>query len=363
MEKVLLIYGGKSVERDISIITGLQVMNAVRNEFKTFAVYIDQDGGWWTCENSDDINIYANFFALAKKPKKVLIDFKNRCVLVKKHRKKTFKPDVALICLHGANGEDGAISGVMQMAGIPYTCPNLTASAVCYDKNLTKILLSYYGLPVVEGVCTNSDEIDKKRLFKSLSFPIIVKPARLGSSVGIAVCKNEKELDLAIESAKMYDNKLLFEKFIENKREFNCAVMVFGDKYILSKPQEIKSKKFYSFDEKYLNEKPCSFEVKSKKLEKELQKLSLQVAKKLECEGIVRVDLLMAGEKLYVNEVNTVPGSLSGYLFGNTRETVVELVENTISYFKEKTQLSFSYQSNALDLFKQSQQMNKYAKK
>ncbi len=363
MEKVLLIFGGKSVERDISVITGLQVLNSVQNDFEIFAVYIDQDGGWWTCDNIKDINIYSNFLALAKKPKKVLIDFNNKCVFVKKHGKKVFKPDVALICLHGANGEDGAICGVMQMADIPFTCPNLSASAVCYDKNLTKILLSHYGLPTVEGVCMNSDEIDRKKLFSSLSFPIIVKPARLGSSVGIAVCKNEEELELAIESAKLYDNKLLFEKFLENKREFNCAVMIFGDKTIVSKPQEIRSKKFYSFDEKYLNDEPCSFEVKTKKLEKELQKLSLQVAKKLECEGLVRVDLLMEDEMLYVNEVNTVPGSLAGYLFGNTRETVVELVENTISAFKEKRQLTFSYQSNALNIFKQSQDMNKYAKK
>lgn len=364
MEKVLVIYGGKSVESDISIITGLQAMSAIKDEFDILPVYIDRDGGWWTCKNALDPNIYADFLALAEKPRKLFLDFEQKSLRYKKGwRYFSFKPDAALVCLHGTNGEDGAIAGTLQMADIAFSCPSLASSAVCFDKQLTKIVLSHWGLPVVDGVCMQADEVDKTGLFSQLSFPIIVKPARLGSSVGIAVCYNEEELDLAIEAAKIYDKKLIFERYIQKRREFNCAVMKFGKRISISTPQEVKSKKFYSFDEKYLKASPSAVAVKSKKLAAQIQKLCENVVTCLECEGVVRVDLFIENDRFFVGEVNTVPGSLSGYLFGSLKEVAIELVEGAMQRRSEAEKLSSSFSSSALGVFQTSIDLNKYTKK
>ena len=364
MEKLVVFYGGKSVEHDISIITGLQVMSVIKNEYELLPIYIDHTGLWWTAENYDDPNIYADFLALAKKPKQVSVEFGLGCVYVfKKFKKSYFKPAAALICLHGANGEDGAIAGVMQMANIPYSCPNLESSSICYDKELTKIVLKNFDIPVVSSITINIDQINKKEIIKKIGFPMIVKPARLGSSVGIVVCKDEHELEQAIECAKLYDFKLIFEHFIENSREFNCAFCLNENMVISSNVYEVVGQKFYSFDEKYLTDKPKTQKVTSKKLEQLIKKLGEKTVLALECEGVVRVDFLMEGEKLFVNEVNTIPGSLAGYLFGNLKEVAIELVENAKARFFKNEQLTFKYQSEALSIFKENCFSNKYTKK
>ncbi len=364
MEKLVVFYGGKSVEHDISIITGLQVMSVIKNEYELLPIYIDHTGLWWTAENYDDPNIYADFLALAKKPKQVSVEFGLGCVYVfKKFKKSYFKPAAALICLHGANGEDGAIAGVMQMANIPYSCPNLESSAICYDKELTKIVLKNFDIPVVSSITINIDQINKKEIIKKIGFPMIVKPARLGSSVGIVVCKDEHELEQAIECAKLYDFKLIFEHFIENSREFNCAFCLNENMVISSNVYEVVGQKFYSFDEKYLTDKPKTQKVTSKKLEQLIKKLGEKTVLALECEGVVRVDFLMEDQTLFVNEVNTIPGSLAGYLFGNLKEVAIELVENAKARFFKNEQLTFKYQSEALSIFKENCFSNKYAKK
>ena len=139
---------------------------------------------------------------------KYLFDYYDRktCsieICIYKFKKSYFKPAAALICLHGANGEDGAMAGVLQMAQIPYSCPTLASSVLCYDKQLTKIVLAHYGVPVLESLTFDSESINKNHIISQIGFPLIVKPSRLGSSVGIAVCHNIKELDKAIESAKL----------------------------------------------------------------------------------------------------------------------------------------------------------------
>ena len=364
MEKVLVFYGGKSVEHDISIITALQAMKAASDDFEFLPIYIDHDGSWWTAENCQNPHIYSDFLALAQSPKRVHMSMGEKSVIINgRFKKRVFKPDAALVCLHGANGEDGAMAGVLQMAQIPYSCPTLASSALCYDKQLTKIVLSHYGVPVLESLTFDSESINNNHIISQIGFPLIVKPSRLGSSVGIAVCHNIKELDKAIESAKLYDKKLVFERFVEPCREFNCAVCILNGRAMPSNAYEIVSGKFYSFDEKYLQTKPCSKAVGNKKLEKQIQALAEKAALLLECEGVVRVDFLMDGEKLFVNEINSIPGSLAGYLFGDLREVVIELVESAKARQIEREKLSYKFDSTALKVFEQAQDLNKYSKK
>ena len=364
MEKLAVIFGGKSVERDISIITGLQVIRSIKDDFDVLPIFIDESGNWATCENSLDIKIYRDFFALAKKPKKVFVDFgKNQFKINACFKNISFKPDAVIVCMHGANGEDGAIAGVLQMAQMPYSCPNLMSCAICYDKDITKCILKNFNLPVVESLTYQSNEIDEESILKKIGFPLIVKPARLGSSVGVAVCKTKDELIEAVKVAKAYDNKIVFEKFLEDCREFNCAVLSNGEEYVCSNPFEVKSQKFYTFDQKYLTTKPLSNPVSSKSLSKKIKLLAEKVAKILDCEGVVRVDFLMQNDNLYVCEVNSIPGSLSGYLFGSLKEVIFELIEIAKSRLKKQKNYIYSFSSKALDLFAQEINTNKYAKK
>lgn len=362
MEKIIVIYGGKSVEHDISIITALQAINSLKDEYEILPIYVSHQGEFLTGDNLTDVNTYADFDALVKNRKKVFLDMgRGRVVVKNTFKNKTFVPSAALVCMHGLNGEDGAISGALQMAEIPYTCPSLQASAVCMDKAIAKCVLKEAGISVCEHVA--GEKIDLKYAAKKLSFPIIVKPARCGSSVGIKKCENMQELESAVEIAKNYDKKLVLEHFIENRREFNCASFKRGDEILTSKVCEVTTSGFYSFDEKYLKTKPNLALGVEKNIEKKIKKLTEQAAAVLECDGVVRVDFLMdEDENIYVNEVNTIPGSLAFYLFSGMREIAIEMIEEAKDRFREKEKCAFAFDSNALSIFAQVD-MNKYAKK
>lgn len=362
MEKILVIYGGKSVEHDISIITALQAMNAIEGEYEILPIYISHEGEFLTGDNLCDVNIYANFDGLVKNRRKVFLDMGKSRVLVKGGFKtKAFEPSAALVCMHGLNGEDGAICGALQMADIPYTCPSLQASAVCMDKAIAKCVLREAGIAVCHDVV--GEEVDLKAAAKKLSFPIIVKPSRCGSSVGIKKCDNISELQEAVEIAKNYDKKLVLEHFIENRREFNCACFKRGSEIVSSKVCEVKSEGFYSFDEKYLKSKPNLTLAVEKTIEKKIKKLAAETVAALECDGTVRVDFLMDEEEnIFVNEVNTIPGSLAFYLFSGMKEIVIEMIEEAKFRHQQNQKCAFAFDSRALSIFAQVD-MNKYAKK
>lgn len=362
MEKILVIYGGKSVEHDISIITALQAMNAIKNDYEILPVYVSHEGEFLTGDNLQDVNIYSDFHALVKNKRTVYFEMGKGRVLVKHPFKLArFTPVAALVCMHGLNGEDGAIAGALQLASIAYTCPSIEASAVCMDKAAAKAILNECGVPNCAYIA--GEDINVKMAIEKLSFPIIVKPSRCGSSVGIEKCTNEHQLKKAMEVAKYYDKKLILEHFIENGREFNCAVLNNGGKITTSKVCEVKSKGVYSFDEKYLKDKPLSSFDVEKEVEQKIKDMARDAVIALECEGVTRVDFLMDQEgQLFVNEVNTIPGSLAFYLFSSMREIVVEMIEEAKERFMQKEKCSFSFDSRALSIFANAN-MNSYAKK
>lgn len=360
MKKILVLYGGKSVEHDISIITALQAMNAVRNDVELLPVYITGDGEFVTAKNLLDVNIYSNFNKFAKGRKNITFHFGKGCVVARgKLSVKKFYPDVALTCNHGANGEDGMISALMEFANIPYTCPNVESSCVCMDKEIAKIVLASHDVPVTDFVC--GDGLKLADILQKISFPIIVKPCRCGSSVGITKCNNIEELKKSVEIAKNYDKKLIFEHFFEKCREFNCACLCKNERYITSKVCEVKGQGLYSFEEKYITEKPSTTFKIEKEIKRLIERLTIKTCEALECDGIVRVDFLMDSDgKLYVNEVNTIPGSLSFYMFSNMKEVVFELIDAAIERHNSKNEISYNHDSSALQVFAKA---NKYAKK
>lgn len=360
MKKILVLYGGKSVEHDISIITALQAMNAISGEAEILPVYITGGGEFVTAKNALDVNIYSNFNKLAKGKKTITFQLGKGVVFVKgRFKTKKFTPDVALACNHGANGEDGMISALMELAGIAYTCPSVESSSICMDKEVTKIILASRDIPVTDFVC--GEDVKISNVAAKLGFPIIVKPCRCGSSVGIAKCESTEELKISTEIAKNYDKKVIFEHFLENSREFNCACLCKNGEYLTSKVCEVKGQGLYSFEEKYLAEKPTTTFKIEKEVKRLIEKLTIKTCRVLECDGVVRVDFLMDSDgKLYVNEVNTIPGSLAFYLFGSMKEIVFELADAAIERFKQSKNLSFSHDSSALQVFANS---HKYAKK
>lgn len=360
MKKILVLYGGKSVEHDISIITALQAMNAIKDSAEILPVYITGNGEFVTAKNLLDVNIYSNFNKLAKGRKSVTFELGKGCAVARgKLSVKKFYPDAALACNHGANGEDGMISALMELANIPYTCPNVECSSICMDKEITKIVLSRHNIPTTDFVC--GEDIKLADVAKKIDYPIIVKPCRCGSSVGITKCKNAEELKKSVEIAKNYDKKLLFEPFLENCREFNCACLCSNGEFVTSKVSEVKGQGLYSFEEKYLAKKPSSTFKIEKEIKKMIEKLTVSTCLALGCEGVVRVDFLMdCNGKLYVNEVNTIPGSLAFYLFGSMKEIVFELVEAAIARAERNKTLSFNHNSEALQVFANA---NKYTKK
>lgn len=360
MKKILVLYGGRSVEHDISIITALQAMYAVKDCADILPVYITGDGEFFTAKNALDVNIYSNFKKLAKGKKKINFEFGKGIVNVRgKMLTKKISPDAALACNHGANGEDGIISALMQLANIPYSCPSVECSCICMDKEITKIVLASRNIPVTDFVC--GDQLKPSDILKEIDFPIIVKPSRCGSSVGISRCKNLDELKKSIEIAKNFDKKLLFEHFLENCREFNCACLCKNGEYITSKVSEVKGQGLYSFEEKYLAEKSSSTFKIEKEIKKMIEKLTVETCQVLECDGVVRVDFLMdENGKLFVNEVNTIPGSLAFYLFGSMKEIVFELVDAAKVRAQRCGEISFTHDSNALQVFASA---NKNAKK
>lgn len=360
MEQILVIYGGKSVEHDISIITGLQAIRAIKNDYQILPIYVDDTGEFWTGDNLEDLNIYSDFHALVKNKKQVWFNFGQGSIAIKgAFKNKKIVPTCALVCMHGTNGEDGAISAILHMSEICYTCPNMASSAICMDKATAKIVLKEKDLPVTDFVCQS--DVDLKVVTKKLPYPIIVKPARCGSSIGIQKCDNLNQLKFAVEVAKNYDSKLIFEHFIEKRREFNCACIAFNNNFTLSKVCEVKSKSFYSFDEKYLKDKPTSTFKVDKTLASAIKSLTKKAVKALECEGVVRVDFLMdINAKIYINEINTIPGSLAFYLFGNMREICCELIEG--AKLRKTQSLITKHESQALNIFAEAN-MNNYTKK
>lgn len=226
--------------------------------------------------------------------------------------------DVVFPVLHGTFGEDGTVQGLLEMAELPYVGPGVLASAVSMDKPMTKRICRQAGLPVVEYVVLSRDVIGNGVGRLPFGYPAFVKPANLGSSVGISKVKSEGELKAALDVAAQFDSSIIIERGVTG-REFECGILD-GDEPRASVPCEIiPSQEFYTYEDKYLLDK-ARVDIPARLTEQEtaeIQKLAVACFKAVDCEGMARVDFLMDGAtgQFYVNEINTIPGftSISGY--------------------------------------------------
>jgi len=362
MKNIAVLFGGKSVEHDISIITALQVMANLPKNFNLIPIYIKTDGKIVTAKNLDKKEIYLDYNKFVDGEKEVV--FMSACqqiaILKSNKIKEVVKIDCALLCNHGHGGEDGSLQGLLDMCEIPYTSCSVPSSAVCMDKVYTKVILEDGDILTPAYVHFTIDEFNEEKdkilqkIVKKIKLPCIIKPARLGSSVGISICENEANLENLIFEAFRFDDKVIVEKFIENASEYCCAVVKNSNKLFESNVVSVKKDKMFTFEDKYLKEKENGKSQITKTLENKIKCLAKECYKVLSCSGVVRVDFLYDEKngKLYVNEVNSIPGSLAFNLFDfSFVELLTTIINEGIERKENQKKIEYKFNSQAIENF------------
>lgn len=377
--RVGVLFGGVSVEHEVSIISAVQAMqNMDKNKYEIVPIYMAKDRTWYTGKMLLEIDIYKDFEDLKRYATKVvLVNKEGRFCLQSTGLLKRIveEIDIAFPIVHGAGVEDGTIQGYLATIGVPVVGSSVLGSALGQDKVIMKQIFESVGIPIVpylwffdDEYLNNAEEIIKN--VKKLGYPVIVKPATLGSSVGITVIKKEEDLEVGIMDAITYDSKIVVEKMVDNLVEVNCSVL--GDYKFqqTSVLEEVMStEEFLTYNDKYLSGtkgkkgSPSKGMVStdriiparlSTEMREEIEELSKKVFKTLNLSGICRIDYLIdkKKEKVYVNEPNTIPGSLSFYLWQPIDKQYNELLDEAINIaireYKSKSKKVYSFDTNIL---------------
>lgn len=381
MLNVAVFFGGKSVEHDVSIVTAQQlIQNADKTKYNIIPVYITRDGDWFSGEKLASVSAFGNFdkgdpdvtrvYIPANTKVKQLYRFseKKKGLFGKPESAFYAKIDVAILSMHGLNGEDGTLQGVLELAGIPYTSGGVLSSASGMDKILMKSAFIGAGLPVLPYIFFDRSEFSsnsEKILTESeekLGYPVFVKPSNLGSSIGISKAHNRDELKVAIETASVYDRRILIEKGIDSPKEINCSGLGFGGDIRTSVCEmPATSEEFLTFDEKYLNgnKNQASMEALSRRIPApipdemtaKIKEMTEKIFRLMDCKGVVRIDYIASNDlsELYVNEINTIPGSFAFYLWEPLGISYSQLIDNLIEIaftaYEDKKQNNFAFDS------------------
>lgn len=341
---LVVIFGGESCEHDISIMTGVQLIeNCNEYIYNVIPVYIDKTGKWLTGHSLKDFD---NYSLGLKGVKECGFVGGDNLLYIKKGKKlKPFiKIDCAILCLHGLRGEDGAVASIMEMSKIPYANSPLCSSSVCLDKCVFKSLAKGLGCCVVDGVSVSSDYFEShidclESLVDGIGFPCIIKPSRLGSSIGVSVCDKKDDLYVLLKNAFLYDKNVLIEKYIDIDKEINIALFSDKGEIVFSRTEEpITNDKILSFENKYLKN-PGGFETIKRIVPAEItqeQEENIKCVAKLVYEslgmaGVVRLDFILDKSGcVYLNEVNTIPGSMANYLFDKEEYSYSTLIDSLV---------------------------------
>lgn len=384
--KIGVIFGGRSCEHDVSIISGLQAAQALdRNSYEPTIIYISREGDWFVGEALSDVKFFKSFDR-SRVTKVVPSGFGGKLRLLTIEPKSGFlarlaggdaeeahvlhELDVVMPVMHGVNGEDGTLQGLLEMFDVPYTSAGVMGSAVGMDKITMKQLFLGCGFPVVPGTWFSRARWSKERakvldeVEAQLSYPVFVKPANLGSSIGISRADDRLSLEEAIDTASAYDRRILVEKGVEELREVNCAVLGYGSEVRSSALEmPLSSGEFLDFQDKYLRggkgkngmqalarriPAPIGDEMTAK-----IKALAEDIFRAMDLKGCVRIDFILdKDDNLYVNEANVIPGSLAFYLWEPEGVSFAELLEKMIEYAlkasADRRHSVFSYDSAIL---------------
>ncbi|MXX50706.1 MAG: D-alanine--D-alanine ligase [Chloroflexi bacterium] len=379
---VAVLFGGRSVEHDVSIVTGQQIMEGFpADRYEVVPVYITRDGRWFTGAPLLQLENFQDEALLEKDGIEACLlspDTRHHGLVIKPlagrfSRSRVQRLDVAFPALHGSHGEDGSLQGLLELADIPYVGCATLGSALSNDKIMTKLALRQAGVPVLDDMwltreawTADPDELVAE-ICERFAFPLFIKPACLGSSIGIGRADDEALLRASIDVVVSFDRRILIEPALTDCIEINCAVMGYGDDFEASPlEQPLGWDDFLSYEDKYLRggEGMKSAErIIPAPLDAELyariQALSIEAFKAVDGRGIARIDYLTRPQtgEVYLNEINTLPGSLAFYLWheaGYSRAQALErLVELARAAHADKRRNSYDYQTDLLSIASQ----------
>ena len=363
MAKIQLgvLFGSRSCEREVAIISAVQLMNHVDTEkYDVIPVYISEQGVWYTGAPLREIKNYTPFNPDMKGIDQVALDITagSGALIANRPGKGLFgrptqevmaRLDCCVIVMHGLNGEDGTLQGMLELANLPYTSAGVAGSAIGMDKIMMKQFFRGAGtLPCLPDCWFTRAMFQADRdavldkVEKELGYPVFVKPANLGSSIGVSRADDREGLIDSLELAFDYDRRVLVEKGLDKPIELNCSVLGYDDD-VTASPIEmpISGEQFLDFKEKYLagggskgmaslhRVLPAPIE---DSLSDEIQRLSCEIFRMLDCKGVVRIDYMFdkATEKVYITEINTIPGSLAFYLWENAGMKYMQLIDKMV---------------------------------
>lgn len=374
-KKVAVIFGGRSAEHDVSILTAhITIIRSLlaSGDFEVLPVYISKDGSWYSGEEMKEISFFnqPNFEEKIDKKNKIQFSFDGGLKFVFPGIfSKTVSIDVVFPAMHGTFGEDGSLMGLLRMANVPFVGCDIFASAVAMDKVLTKQVISTEDVPVVPYVWFVKHDWDSKReellsKIQGLQWPLFVKPVHLGSSIAITKVRDSKQLENAIEVALHYDDKVLVEESVENLIEVTLPIMGNSELQFGAIERPLNKTEFFDFKDKYLSGGKKMGGVNNKyseipaKIDQDLAEKVMQYGEAtyrvLGCSGISRVDFLIneLSGKVYVNEVNTLPGGLYDHNWKKVGVSGVDLVKKLVKLaeerFEESNKLTRTFSSTIL---------------
>jgi len=380
--KLAVMFGGKSTEHEISIISAIQAIGHINAEkYEIIPVYITKNNEFYIGENVGKISSYTNIPKLLKESQKVIfVSRPEGGADIVTYPMKAFKKnivnsiDIAFPIVHGTNVEDGTLQGYLHMLNIPYVGCDVLSSAVGMDKYVMKTVLKDNGIPVLDCVTAMSKEYDTdpdalvEKIEKEVPYPVIVKPVNLGSSVGITKASDRTELMNALEGAFAFAQKILVETAVQNLKEINCAVLGDAEYAEASECEEpVNSDDILTFEDKYIGggkdggskgmatlKRKIPAEITPEQRDY-IRKMAEDAFKCLGCNGVSRIDFMMdtVTEKIWLNEINTIPGSLSFYLWepiGMKYSKLLDrMIELCLKREREQDNLTYSFDSNVLE--------------
>lgn len=379
--KIGVLFGGKSVEHEVSVITGLQAIeNIDKDKYDIIPIYMTKNNEMYVGKNIGTIANYKNIPELLKESERVVISGDNGRAQILRYKSSPFKSnvydyfDIAFPIVHGTDVEGGALYGFFKILNVPCVGSDILASSVCMDKYIAKCVLKENNLPVLDALCfdvkqykTDLDGI-KKSIMDKFGLPVILKPVDSGSSVGISIAKDEQGLEESIDEAFRYSKRILAERAITNMREINCSVLGDYEYTMASECEEpMKTDDILSYNDKYVSggkkiggEKgmnvgglklPADI---PESLKEEIQDLAQKTFKALGCTGVVRIDFMIDKNinKVYINEINTIPGCLSFHLWRATnlqyKDLLNNLIDITLKRKREEDSILYSFDTNML---------------
>lgn len=381
-KQIGVIFGSRSCEREVAIISAIQLMRyADTEQYDIIPVYIDEHGNWYTGEKLKEISTFQPFRGEAAGVVRVFPDLtagsgallrlaQGNGLFAREKLEIVARIDVYIVVMHGLNGEDGTLQGLLELANVPYTSTGVPGSAIGMDKIMMKQFFRGAGLPVLPGVAVTRREYESHaddviaKVSSELEYPVFVKPANLGSSIGVSRADDEAGLRDSLSLAFEYDRRVLVEKGLNQPIELNCSVLGYDDEVMASSIEmPLNSTEFLTFGEKYLASGgskgmaslhrvlPAPIE---EDLKAEIQDMSMNIFRMMDGKGVVRIDYMFDRDsgKLYITEINTIPGSLAFYLWEYDGMRYRELIDRMIRYaekaHEDRNHANYAYTSDIL---------------